>query len=54
MGVNWAPVAPKSHALSEPAGESKSCFPHQQKTESIRALSFVIVLEIGLEGRGSE
>ena len=24
MGVNWAPVAPKSHALSEPAGESKS------------------------------
>ena len=24
MGVNWVPVAPKSHALSEPAGESKS------------------------------
>ena len=52
--VNRAPVEPESRALSEPAGESKSCFPHQQKTESIRALSFVIVLEIGLEGRGSE
>ena len=24
MGVNWAPVAPKSHALSEPAGESEN------------------------------
>ena len=34
MGVNWAPVAPKSHALSEPAGESKSCFPHVQNTKS--------------------
>ena len=26
--VNRAPVEPESRALSEPAGESKSCFPH--------------------------
>ena len=52
--VNGAPVEPQSRTLSEPAGESKSCFPHQQKTESIRSLFFVTCNGTALEGHGSE
>ena len=42
MGVNWVPVAPKSHALSEPAGECETLLCSTTKNHRHPAVFFYI------------